>query len=105
MLTSLEKLVHFQCDHCQKWWSIGDAPIEEKKEWFCPWCGEKNHVHGDRVRLLIYKSKEAYGLIDKACGDDWTIIAENETTVTIDCCAKAADILTKSNVNAIYLEE
>lgn len=34
-----ERLRHFQCHACQKWWSIGDAP--EKKFWFCPWCGEK----------------------------------------------------------------
>jgi hypothetical protein len=38
---SLESLSHFWCASCKKWWSIGDAPLS-KKEWFCPWCGEKN---------------------------------------------------------------
>ena len=37
---STEILAHFSCISCDKWWSIGDAP-EDKKEWFCPWCGEK----------------------------------------------------------------
>lgn len=34
----IEKLSHFLCDKCNKWFSIGDAP-EDKKNWFCPWCG------------------------------------------------------------------
>ena len=37
---SIEKLVHFQCSDCKKWWTIGDAPTD-KTEWYCPWCGEK----------------------------------------------------------------
>ncbi len=36
---SLEKLSHFRCASCSKWWSIGDAPARD--EWFCPWCGLK----------------------------------------------------------------
>jgi ribosomal protein L44E len=36
---STEKLVHFQCGECKKWWSIGDAP--KKIQWFCPWCGKE----------------------------------------------------------------
>ncbi len=35
---SLEKLSHFRCGHCDKWWSIADAPA--RKKWWCPWCGE-----------------------------------------------------------------
>lgn len=35
-----EVLAHFNCDSCNKWWTIGDAP-DNKAEWFCPWCGEK----------------------------------------------------------------
>jgi hypothetical protein len=35
---SLEKLAHFKCGACGKWWAIGDAPAA-KREWFCPWCG------------------------------------------------------------------
>ncbi|MEI6022446.1 MAG: hypothetical protein WCQ32_01215 [bacterium] len=34
---SVEKLTHFNCGHCKKWWSIGDAP--KRKKWFCPYCG------------------------------------------------------------------
>lgn len=40
---SLEKLVHFQCGQCQKWWSVGDAPAD-KTVWFCPWCGQKQTI-------------------------------------------------------------
>lgn len=40
MSYSIEKLVHFNCDGCNKWWSVGDAPIETKKVWTCPWCGK-----------------------------------------------------------------
>jgi rRNA maturation endonuclease Nob1 len=35
---SREILYHFQCEQCQKWWSISDAPVD-KKSWYCPWCG------------------------------------------------------------------
>jgi len=50
---SVEHLHHFRCGACDKWWSIGDPSIAEsssksnaqnatQREWFCPWCGEKN---------------------------------------------------------------
>lgn len=38
---SIEKLHHFRCNFCNKWWSIGDAP-DNKDDWYCPWCGHKN---------------------------------------------------------------
>jgi rubrerythrin len=38
---SVEKLHHFICIKCSKWWSVGDAPLSKTK-WFCPWCGVKN---------------------------------------------------------------
>jgi len=38
---SIERLVHFQCGSCEKWWSIGDAPIDTHSQWYCPWCGVK----------------------------------------------------------------
>jgi len=38
---SVEILHHFTCRHCDKWWTVGDAP-KGKKKWFCPWCGKKN---------------------------------------------------------------
>lgn len=34
-----EKIRHFTCGACDKWWAIGDAP-EKRNKWFCPWCGE-----------------------------------------------------------------
>jgi len=37
---SEEKLSHFSCGECRKWWSIGDAP-KGKRKWFCPWCGRE----------------------------------------------------------------
>ena len=39
---SVEVISHFRCGKCNGWWSIGDAVLEEKTEWFCPWCGVKN---------------------------------------------------------------
>jgi Zn finger protein HypA/HybF involved in hydrogenase expression len=36
MNISVEKLAHFQCSDCNKWWTIKDAP--EQANWFCPWC-------------------------------------------------------------------
>jgi hypothetical protein len=33
-----ERLAHFSCGNCRKWWTIGDAPAD-KKIWHCPWCG------------------------------------------------------------------
>jgi predicted RNA-binding Zn-ribbon protein involved in translation (DUF1610 family) len=39
-LKTIEKLHHFQCYSCNKWWSIGDANTK-KEIWYCPWCGEK----------------------------------------------------------------
>ena len=35
---SIERLSHFRCGHCNKWFSVGDAPTD-RTEWFCPWCG------------------------------------------------------------------
>jgi hypothetical protein len=46
---SIEKLHHFRCGACNKWWSIGDPQIIEtvlKREWFCPWCGLKQKIKG-----------------------------------------------------------
>lgn len=37
----IEKLAHFNCQKCKKWWTVGDASISKKK-WFCPWCGILN---------------------------------------------------------------
>ena len=39
---SVELLSHFNCKSCNGWWSIGDAVLEDRADWFCPWCGLKN---------------------------------------------------------------
>jgi rRNA maturation endonuclease Nob1 len=40
---SIEKLFHFSCPSCKKWFSIGDFP-KSKKHVYCPWCGKKLQV-------------------------------------------------------------
>ena len=47
--TSIERLTHFRCASCQYWWSIGDAP-ENKKTWFCPWCGQKQTFKNNKLQ-------------------------------------------------------
>lgn len=42
MYLSVERLYHFRCAHCNRWWSIGDADVT-KTVWYCAWCGEKQH--------------------------------------------------------------
>jgi uncharacterized paraquat-inducible protein A len=44
MTHSVEKLSHFSCGKCNMWWSVGDAPLDRKKEWYCTWCGTKQEV-------------------------------------------------------------
>lgn len=39
---SIEKLYHFNCSQCAKWWSIGDWSVQ--KELTCPHCGFKDEV-------------------------------------------------------------
>ncbi len=36
MKYSIETLVHFQCEYCQQWWSIGDAKLDTV--YSCPHC-------------------------------------------------------------------
>lgn len=39
---TLEKVYHFRCRACDRWWSIADAPGNPgEREWWCPWCGER----------------------------------------------------------------
>jgi len=40
---STERLSHFVCGQCRKYWAIGDAPSTRRK-WFCPWCGAKQEM-------------------------------------------------------------
>lgn len=55
---SMEELWHFNCGACKKWWSIGDAPAD-KKEWWCPWCGQRNERgDGAVVYPLLVKEEQ-----------------------------------------------
>ena len=36
---SVEKLFHFNCSDCKKWWTIGDFDIQEIH---CPYCSKKS---------------------------------------------------------------
>jgi hypothetical protein len=37
-MRSVERLHHFRCPGCDRWWTIGDAP-DDRSRWCCPWCG------------------------------------------------------------------
>jgi|GEM_PF-1300650 len=49
---SREKLTHFKCGACGKWWTIGDAP-SGPKQWFCPWCGVAQQSRLVKSRLSV----------------------------------------------------
>jgi phage FluMu protein Com len=36
---NIEKLYHFRCYYCNKWWTIGDCT--QFIDISCPWCGAK----------------------------------------------------------------
>lgn len=42
----LERLYHYRCDHCQKWWTVGDIAPQINQEMHCPHCGKKNVIQG-----------------------------------------------------------
>lgn len=46
MAYSIEKLTHFKCDACEKWWTIGDAPMD--RSYYCPWCGVSQVIPGHK---------------------------------------------------------
>lgn len=45
---SIEKLYHFSCARCKKWWSIGDFDTKVVKVITCPHCGEVDAASKDR---------------------------------------------------------
>jgi len=53
-IVSIEKLHHFRCGVCDKWWSIGDFNKTKVKELFCPWCGVKRNIN---LKVKNQKSK------------------------------------------------
>jgi hypothetical protein len=42
---SLEKLYHFQCEKCSKWFSIGDFDIKKYKKLTCPLCNKISKIY------------------------------------------------------------
>lgn len=40
-MRTIEKLHHFKCKSCNKWWAIGDID-NSWIVWWCPWCGKKD---------------------------------------------------------------
>lgn len=57
MYLSVERLYHFRCGSCNRWWSIGDPDVT-KTVWYCAWCGEKQHKKLD---------EPDYPVIEKLC--------------------------------------
>lgn len=50
---SLEKMYHFRCAACARWWSIADAPGNPaEREWFCPWCGKSQGFVDKTPKML-----------------------------------------------------
>lgn len=51
---SLEKMFHFRCSACSRWWSIADAPGDPaQRNWFCPWCGVEQGVDDKTPKQLL----------------------------------------------------
>lgn len=77
---SVEKLHHFSCRQCQKWWTVGDADSSQMA-WHCPWCGSENKcitvaVSGgfDPLHIGHVRMMEAA----KALGDRLVVIINND---------------------------
>jgi hypothetical protein len=50
---SLEKMHHFRCKECNRWWSIADIPVEpETRLWYCPWCGKEQAFDNKTPKVL-----------------------------------------------------
>lgn len=44
MKVNIELLCHYNCDLCQKWWSVANIIPANGAEVFCPHCGHTNKV-------------------------------------------------------------
>ena len=44
---SIEKLHHFQCQECDKWFSIGD--FKKRESLTCPYCDKKQIIYKDNT--------------------------------------------------------
>ncbi len=50
---SLEKMYHFRCVSCERWWSIADAPgSPAERAWWCPWCGTSQRFADKTPKVL-----------------------------------------------------
>lgn len=52
-MVSFERMYHFRCIGCDRWWSIADAPEPLSREWYCPWCGKLQRVVDKSPRKLV----------------------------------------------------
>ncbi|WP_167315620.1 hypothetical protein [Nostoc punctiforme] len=53
MKVSLEYLYHYSCDHCQKWWTIGDIKPDINSQALCPHCGKTSLI----VEIVQFQTK------------------------------------------------
>lgn len=86
MYLSLERLYHFRCGSCNKWWSIGDADVT-KTVWYCAWCGEKQHKNlssPDYPKQAPAKSEEPKVCINFFEGDFALLQPTSPHAVMID---------------------
>lgn len=54
---TVEKLYHFQCGECNKWWSIGDHQLIQSILITCPHCGTTGDTDGG-VQKNLHKQSE-----------------------------------------------
>ena len=40
----LERLYHFTCGHCEKWWAIADGQYKVSDTLYCPHCGKMQKI-------------------------------------------------------------
>lgn len=65
-IVSTEKLIHFQCGLCKKWWTIADALLPS--QYYCPWCGEYQMCKEEEIHLgeIVLDVAESFALQLKA---------------------------------------
>lgn len=55
----IEKLYHFRCNSCDKWWTIGDFEMKKQQILTCPHCGKVDEVREDRRRPNVGRQIKA----------------------------------------------